>query len=144
MKDKKLSLFNIQWKVEKFKLLEGRRPKPLPIKGAVFKPIADKEGNFKDLLLRPADEKEFIKLPTLLNIPPTIFVQDGVIYVVVIIGSDPCEFHRLIMRFGGFEDGKPWFKFEVIPIYDDCICKPHGQTILFSGHGIGGGGWFED
>ncbi len=144
------SIFDdIVWQVEEFKLLNKTERGSIYQKGALLRVHADKKGQPVGLQLLFADRKEFIDLPLFMNLGLSYLVHDDVHVVTAIVGRDPCELHRLLIRFGNDRRGKLWFKFEAIPLFDDCVCKDQedecsdrvvpDEMYFKSGHGLGGG-----
>ena len=139
MKKEKQYLNDTEWKIEYFELSEKMQYVSVYESGGVIRIKADACDQVDEILLCRSDSKKFIKLPFFMDIKPTSFENNSINYVVVIVGTNPCELHRLIIWFGGFDKGKPWFKFKVIPLYDDCVCPEDQLHRVRSGHGIGGG-----
>lgn len=139
MKKEKQYLNTTEWKIEHFELSEKMQYVSAYETGGVIRIKTDACDQVDEIFLCRSDSKEFIKLPFFMDIKPTSFENDSVNYVVVIVGTNPCELHRLIVWFGGFDKGKPWFKFKVISLYDYCVCPEDQLHRIRSGHGIGGG-----
>ena len=142
MKDSDNAFKNLEWKIEKFEPLGKDKRKSIYRKGGVLRVEQGNKGDPLELVLKIEGQEKFVSLPLFMRLGLTYTVVKGVYIIVAIVGNDPCELHKLILRFGRKKDGRLWFKFEVIPLYDDCVCEDEGiqSSVLFiSAHGVGGG-----
>lgn len=131
----------LAWQTESFELKDencGR--KSIYAEGDVFHLDFTPDKSLGRITLVKPKRSEGIELPFFLNINPTWFIRDGVVFGTFIVGNDPCELHRFIIWFENLDSNAPVFHFEVIPLYDDCVCHySDGRMMLMSGHGIGDG-----
>lgn len=139
---KKVSEF--KWRIESFSTVEkDSKKKPSYAEGDFFDFKIITEASGKELidgvsLVKPCEDKT-INMDFFFSIKPTWFIRDDVFYLTAFVGNDPCALHRLIMWFENISSDKPAFHFEVMPMYDDCVCDHYGSMVLYSGHGIGDG-----
>lgn len=106
-------------------------------KGDIFQLLTDASRNISGITLRKPRRKAF-ELPLFMGIKPTYHIKDNQLHIVALLGTQPCDLHRLLLILEDFENKIPTFSFLVDPLFDECKCRPN---IQFASLTIGGGTW---
>lgn len=138
---------DIVWKIEEFKLLTNDKRGSVYSENGFFEVLLGRDEKPCGLRYQPEGQSQFLDIPLFMNLGATYIEQDDIYIVVVIVGNDACELHRLILKFRRNKEGSLKFEFEAIPLFDDCTCEDDerscGEEPVYlyskSSHGLGNG-----